>query len=41
MASRFLDNLPAITNACSEPGPFIYAVHQNRIERLAIREPSP
>ena len=38
MASRFLDNLPAITNACGEPGPFIYAVHQNRIERLAIRE---
>ena len=38
MAARFLDNLPAITHACAEPGPFIYAVHQNRIERLAIRE---
>lgn len=38
MAARFLDNLTAITNACAEAGPFIYAVHQNRIERLAIRE---
>ena len=38
MASRLLDNLAAITNKCGEPGPFIYAVHQNRIERLAIRE---
>jgi hypothetical protein len=38
MAARFLDNLAAITNACGENGPFIYAVHQNRIEQLAIRE---
>lgn len=29
---------PTITNVCTEPGPFIYAVHQNKIERLAIRE---
>lgn len=25
-----------ITEACREPGPFIYAVHTNRIELLAI-----
>ena len=34
MAERFLDHLDAITSACAEPGPFIYAVHQARIERL-------
>lgn len=38
MAARFLDNLDAITTACAEPGPFIYAVHTNRIERLKIGE---
>lgn len=36
MAARFISNLPAITRACSEPGPFIYAVHKDRIERLPI-----
>ena len=36
MAARFLDNLDAITRACRAPGPFIYAVHANRIERLRI-----
>ncbi len=36
MASRFLNNLDAITAACAEPGPFIYAIHANRIERLSI-----
>lgn len=36
MSARFLDNLPAITRACSKPGPFIYAVHTTRIERLRI-----
>lgn len=36
MAARFLDNLPRITAACSEPGPFIYAVHRTRIERLPL-----
>jgi hypothetical protein len=36
MANRFLDNLGAIEAAASEPGPFIYAVHQTRIERLQI-----
>jgi hypothetical protein len=36
MARRFLDNLEAITEACSEPGPFVYAVHGNRIEPLDL-----
>lgn len=36
MAARFLDNLEAITEACAESGPFIYAVHTNRIEQLTI-----
>ncbi len=36
MAARFLDNLDAITRACGEPGPFIYAAHATRIERLRI-----
>lgn len=36
MAVRFLANLDAITQACADAGPFIYAVHANRIERLAL-----
>lgn len=36
MAGRFLDNLAAIAAACVEGGPFIYSVHQRRIEALAI-----
>ena len=36
MAARFLVNLAAIEAASIERGPFIYAVHQNRIERLLI-----
>jgi hypothetical protein len=37
MANRFIDNLDAITRAClQDDGPFIYAVHRSRIERLAI-----
>jgi hypothetical protein len=36
MAARFLDRLAAITEACAEPGPFVYAVHANRIERLNL-----
>ena len=36
MARRFVDNLPAMVRACSQPGPFIYAVHANRIERLRL-----
>lgn len=34
MAERFLAHLDAIAEASREPGPFIYAVHQQRIERL-------
>ena len=34
MARRFLDNLPRILAACVEPGPFLYAVHAARIDRL-------
>lgn len=36
MAARFIANLGAIARACADPGPFIYAVHKDRIERLAI-----
>jgi len=36
MIARFLRSLPAITAACANPGPFIYAVQTNRIERLRI-----
>lgn len=36
MAARFLGNLTRVTSACREPGPFIYAVHKDRIERLPI-----
>jgi len=36
MAARFLDRLPAIVSACREPGPFLYAVHASRIERLDL-----
>ena len=36
MAARFLTNLDAIVRACNEPGPFIYAVYQARIEKLPI-----
>ncbi len=36
MSTRFLNNLARITTACDEPGPFIYAVHKNRIEELTL-----
>lgn len=36
MAQRYLDHLDAITNACVDPGPFIYAVQERRIERLEL-----
>jgi PIN like domain len=37
MAQRFLDNLDAIAQACEDDaGPFIYAVHSTRIERLRL-----
>lgn len=34
VAARFTNNLDAITTAAAEPGPFIYSVQLNRIERL-------
>ncbi|MGH8907898.1 MAG: hypothetical protein ACRD0K_15610 [Egibacteraceae bacterium] len=40
MTKRFLGNLPAVTAACSKPGPFLYAVHANRLVRLLL-EPRP
>lgn len=33
---RILANLEAITRACAQPGPFIYVLHPNRIERMAL-----
>jgi len=36
MAERVLRNLAAITDACAQPGPVIYAVQTSRIERLRI-----
>lgn len=34
---RFLDNLPVIERACARPGPFVYRLHPDRIERRQIR----
>lgn len=36
MAQRYLDHLDAMTSACTEPGPFIYAIQERRIERLDL-----
>jgi len=36
MARRFLSNLPRIELVCQQSGPFIYAVHENRIEKLDL-----
>ena len=36
MVQRYLDHLDAITSACAEPGPFIYAIQERRIERLGL-----
>jgi hypothetical protein len=36
MAKRFLTNLRRIESACAEAGPFVYPVHENRIERLGL-----
>jgi hypothetical protein len=35
-ADRILGSLGAIIQACAEPGPFIYVVHPNRIERMTL-----
>lgn len=34
MTKRYLTNLAAIADSCGQPGPFMYAVHANRIQRL-------
>ncbi len=37
MARRFVDQIETIADACrADPGPFIYAVHAQRIERLRL-----
>ncbi|MFZ0159784.1 MAG: hypothetical protein WAL50_12195 [Kineosporiaceae bacterium] len=36
MARRFLLNLDAMTEACQDPGPFLYAVQATRIVRLRV-----
>lgn len=36
MAQRFIDNRARMAAACAEPGPFLYAVHGNRISRLSL-----
>ena len=36
MVERHLNHLDAIVAACQEPGPFIYAVQERRIERLDL-----
>jgi len=33
---RILANLEAINRACAEAKPFIYVLHSNRIERMAL-----
>lgn len=35
-AERFAASLPAIVRACRSPGPFVYRLHPNRIERLRL-----
>lgn len=39
MAGRFLRNLRQIVRACHQAGPFIYAVHESRIEKIQIKIP--
>lgn len=36
MAERCLNNLSRIARACMKPGPFIYAVHKDRMEPLEL-----
>jgi len=36
MAGRFLRNLQAMADACRTPGPFIYAVHEDRLQLLQL-----
>ena len=36
MAECYVANLEAIASACTAPGPFLYAVHARRIEKISI-----
>ena len=36
MADQFLRRLPAIASACREPGPFLYVVYRDRIQRVQL-----
>ncbi len=36
MAARFLRNLNRIAVVCQKPGPFLYAVHANRIQEMPL-----
>jgi PIN like domain len=36
MAGRFLANIVGMERVCAKPGPFIYAVHQTRLDRLSL-----
>lgn len=36
MIKTFVDNMPRITRACGQPGPFLYIVHPKRIEILPL-----
>ena len=36
MAERFLRCLPAIVEACRDPGPFVYLVYKDRIRQLGL-----
>lgn len=38
MARRYVANLAAIARASTQSGPFLYAVHASRIERLKIED---
>lgn len=33
---RLITNMPAIARACRRPGPFVYRIHPDRIQRLQI-----
>lgn len=39
MAARYLRSLPRITKACARSGPFMFAVHKDRITEMPIAGP--
>jgi len=36
MGKRIITNIGAMATACTDPGPFIYALHATRLERLKL-----